>query len=198
MAIGGAKTGSRTALRAAGVAMLAIAAAALLIPIRGHVPGGAIIGWLLLAAGAVEIFAARARARDEAEGASLTAGAITIGAGILFLLRPLIGLYPAGFVIMAWLMLRGAVLLRAAIDCKGATRTWMGFAGAADLLLGVSLLIGLPIAALVIVLLRSTQDLELPLAVLLAVSQATTGIALLALSARSLAEPGDKVPAGDS
>ncbi len=185
------KIGNRAVLRTAGVAMLIIAAATLLIPIRGHVPAGTIIGWLLLAAGAVEFVAARARAHDEAERASEVAAAITVGAGVLFLLRPLIGLYPAGFVIMAWLMLRGAVLLRAAIDCKGATRTWMGFAGAADLLLGVSLFVGLPIAALLITLLRSTHDLEMSFAAVLAASQLVTGIALIALSLRSLAEPGD-------
>jgi uncharacterized membrane protein HdeD (DUF308 family) len=161
--------------------MILLGTCALLLPALrfGH---GALVGWLLLLGGLVELFAASAR-HTQARDAAMIAGGITTLAGILFLIDPLIGLYPVSNVVIIWLVARAAVLLTGASKTRGQLRFWAMFSGIADLLLGLILLLGLPLAAFVISLFGPTEEMVASFAYVFAASFLVTGIALLALAA---------------
>jgi uncharacterized membrane protein HdeD (DUF308 family) len=165
---------------AAGAAMILLGAGALLLPAIRFAQGAA-IGWLLLLGGLVELLAGRAR-HARARDAAMIAGAITTLAGFLFLINPLLGVYPASYVVIGWLLARAAVLLNAAMKANGGTRFWAAFSGIADLLLGLILLLGLPLAAVVLSLFGPTEEMVASFAYVFAASFLVTGVALLALA----------------
>lgn len=170
-------TGNRPLLMGCGLVMILVAAAAAVLPFVRLMPGAAVVGWLLLIAGAIELAAARASHIKGLEGAWRTAGAITILAGLLFVLNPLSKLVPLSYIVMAWLFVRSAVLLGAAIRTRASRKIWIMFSGTADLLLALMLLVGLPIATLVSGLFGATVELVAGFALVLAASFAVTGAA---------------------
>ena len=68
----------------------------------------------LLMAGTFEITAAAVRGFHEVRRARIAAGCVTGLAGLLFILNPLLGLFPLLYIVIAWLFVRGVILLTAA------------------------------------------------------------------------------------
>jgi uncharacterized membrane protein HdeD (DUF308 family) len=165
-----------------GVATLLLGLYAALLPEIEGVPGGLIVGWLLLLAGLVELAASAARLRGPARNAALAAAAITTAAGLLFVFRPYIAFMPLAWVVMIWLLLRGGIQLAGGARAAGAVRTWTLSSGIADLLLGLLLLFGLPVAALVHGLFGPTREIVASFSLVFAVSFLVTGVELLAVA----------------
>jgi uncharacterized membrane protein HdeD (DUF308 family) len=171
-------------IRLAGVALLALGLAALFLPlIVDRRPGAALVGWLLLAAGVAELLAGSARAPPEPRRRAMLVGAVTSLAGLLFLVDIYMPFMTAGYIVMAWLFVRGGLLLRLAACSAGAARNVVRFGGFADLILGLILLVGLPVSALVVALFGPTPELVASFALVFAASFLVTGLMLLFLSA---------------
>lgn len=175
--------GPRRSMQWAGATTMTIGLAAALLPLaEAH---GRTIGWLLLAAGLVELVAAAARRRGEAQLAMRVAGAVTMLAGLAFVADPLLRLYSLVSVVMTWLFARGAILLIGAAKARGAGRRWALFGAIADIALALVLLIGLPVTALVTHLFGTTPELVSRFALVLTVSFLISGFSMIALAGRA-------------
>lgn len=168
-------------------ALLGIAALAL--PTLDAPPGGAAIGWLLVAAGLLELAAFGAyRGRGRwVEGA---AGTITLIAGLLFLANPTLHFVSASWIVTLWLLLRGLMLLGVAIATRSPLTPLARFAGPCDLLLALALLIGLPLSAIPLVLFGATPEIVGSFAIVLAASFVVTGASLVVIG-RSWERPAE-------
>ena len=166
-----------------GVLTLSLALVAILLPLVGKIPGQALVGWLLLAGGLFEA-AAGSRRGDAAGGAAIASGMVTLLAGALFLASPYVGVYSVSWVVMAWLIVRGCLILAAAhsIEHASATRAWLGFSGGADLVLGIALVVGLPVAGLIIVLFGPTLEVLAGLGLILSISFLVSGVSQMAIA----------------
>lgn len=168
-------------MTAAAIAILALAGFAALLPLI-KLPNGWVVGWLLLAAGVAEMVAGAARHSD-GRLTAMIAGAVTTAAGLLFVTDSVVGLYPVSYVVMGWLFVRAAVLIASGFHPGTRLKPCAFFSGFADLMLGLVLLLGLPVAALAFNLFGATTELVASFAVLLAVSFLITGISVLSLAA---------------
>jgi len=165
------------ALLVAGWLIIAMAAGTALLPLLERTSGAILVGGILLAAGVAEVLAGTLR--RAARIPSMAAGAVTILAGVLFLLRPEVSILPSAYVITAWLLLRSIAIGLAAFRSSGSTRRWSLISAVTDLLLGLLLLLGLSIATLVVTLFGPTPDVIASFALFLALSLVTTGMYLL-------------------
>ena len=165
------------ALLVAGWLVVALAAGTAALPLLERRSGAALIGGILLAAGVAELMAGTLR--KAARIPSMAAGAVTILAGVLFLLRPETPLLPTAYVITAWLLARAIAVCIAGLVARGGPRRWSLISAATDLLLGGLLLLGLSIATLVVILFGPTPDVIASFSWFLAVSLGTTGLYLL-------------------
>ena len=180
--LAGTVAGERRLMQWAGLATIALGGGAALLPLtETH---GSLVGWLLVAGGLIELVAASARRSHEARETVRSAGAVTVLAGLAFLLDRMVGLYSLGIVVMAWLLVRGGILLLAASRSRGAARRWALYGATADIALGLVLLIGLPIAAVVTGLFGPTPELVSRFALLLAISFLVTGFSQIVLARR--------------
>ncbi|MFC7537957.1 DUF308 domain-containing protein [Sphingomonas sp. GCM10030256] len=163
-------------LTAAWVIIL-LAGGAALLPLLERTSGARLVGALLLAAGVAELMAGTLR--KSARVATMMAGAVTMVAGVLFLLRPETKFLPTLYVITAWLLIRSLANIAAAVMATGSTRRWSFVSGLTDLLLGLLSLAGLSAYTLVVTLFGPTPQVIANFAWFLAVSFVTTGIYLL-------------------
>jgi uncharacterized membrane protein HdeD (DUF308 family) len=175
-------TGRAGPIRLAGAATLILGLFALLLPLMDRWPGAAVIGWLLMAAGLLELLAALARTPGEPRRRAMLVGALTSLAGLLFLLDLYLPFMTAAYIVMAWLLLRGLLLFRLAACSTGSARTLVRFGGFADLLLGLILLVGLPISAFIVAVFGPTPELVASFALVFAASFLVTGTMLLFLA----------------
>ena len=167
---------------ASGLLTLLFAAVAFLLPLLDW-PTGGVVGWLLLLAGIFELSFGWKRGLDAAGKAAVGSGAITALAGLLFVASPSAGYFPVANVVMAWLFGRGAWMLAMGMRVRGyRLRYWLVLGGAADMLLAVALLVGLPVAALVVTLFGPTRELVARFALILALSFLVTGISQVAIA----------------
>jgi uncharacterized membrane protein HdeD (DUF308 family) len=161
----------------AGWLILLLSAASALLPLVDRANGEVIIATLLIAAGIVEILAGSLR--HETRKLAMLAGALTVLAGLLFATEERTGFLSTLSIIAAWLVLRGIVLGIAATLEHGSVRTWTGLSAAMDLALGVLLVVGLSVAAIVVNLFGATPDLIASFAWFLALSFVVNGLMLL-------------------
>lgn len=162
--------------------ILLTGAGALLLPEVARSSGALVVGIMLLLAGLLELVAATGR-RIARLPASL-AGLSTIVAGALFLARDETRFLPNITVMTFWLLLRVALLILATVESRGsAIRKWTGLAAATDLLLAVIMILGLPLASVVVALFGTTSDLVASFSWVLAVSFLATGAMLLQIAA---------------
>lgn len=165
-----------------GVLTIFLAAVALLLPIINWAPRGGLVGWLLFLAGAMELLLGSKRGSGAAGGAALGSGFITALAGLLFIANPLADYLPVANLVMGWLLLRGAWMFAMALRVRCARlRPWLALNAAADMLLGLALLIGLQITMLVVLLFGPTREIVAQFALILAASFLVTGISQLAI-----------------
>ena len=162
--------------------ILLLAGAALLLPEVAASNGALVVGGLLLIAGLLELIASTGR-RAARLPASL-AGVTTIVAGVLFLMREETGFLPNITVISFWLLLRMVLLGLATFQAQGSVvRRWTGLAAATDLLLSIILILGLPLASIIVALFGTTNQLIASFSWVLALSFLATGAMLLQIAA---------------
>lgn len=164
-------------IAASGVVIILLSAGAALLPTVDRVSGTMTVGALLVLAGLVEIFAGTLR--HETRTLAMLAGAVTTLAGLLFTFNPIGHFTPNVTIVTVWLLVRSAILLLTAWRAHGSVRMWLGLSAAIDFLLGMLLLIGLSIAALIVTLFGPTATLVASFAWVLALSFVFTGLMLL-------------------
>ena len=169
---------------AAGCVTLLLSVIAFFLPDIDLLPKAGLVGWLLLLAGIVELFFGWMRGPDIIGKAALGSALITALAGLLFIGNPMLGYFPVAQVVLAWLLIRGswvfAMGLRARRDQLG---RWLLISGAADVVLGLALLLGLQFSMLVITLFGPTPEVIAKFAITLSASFLFTGMAQLAVAA---------------
>lgn len=165
---------------AAGIVLLGIVL--LLIPNSSIGPNARITGWLLLAAGALELLAAVARRRPAVRRIELVLGSVTAGAALLILMRP--ETFPLLFIAITCLLVRAVGAVVAGVLSGGAVRMWVLARGFVDLLLGGVLLAGAPLAAIVSIISgnRWPDRSGAVLTNFVAISMLATGLSLLGLA----------------
>lgn len=167
-------------IRACGLTIIGLGALSALLPAANGLPSWT-IGLLLIAAGAIEIFAGTLR--KEVHVFAVTAGAVTVLAGLLFLLNPSTHFLPTVWPIVGWLILRGLILIWKSRMTGGTVRLWTRLSAGMDLLLAVLLIAGLSIAGLVVALFGPTPSLIASFSWVLAASFVVTGMLLLEVAA---------------
>ena len=103
--------------------MIVLSAGAALLPVEKGISGG-IIGALLLAAGLIELGAGSLR--RETRDLAMLAGAVTVLAGLLFLLNRESKFFPIVNIVIGWLALRSIILAVKSRRVHGSVRTWTG------------------------------------------------------------------------
>ena len=164
-------------IAAAGVVIILLSAGSALLPVLDRLAGSRVVGLLLFVAGLVEIFAGRLR--HETRTLAMLAGGVTTLAGLMFLLNPVAHFLPLITIVTGWLLVRSVILFITSRRAHGSVRTWITLSAATDLVLGVVLLAGLPIATVVVMLFGSTPTLVASFAWVLALSFVVTGTLLL-------------------
>ena len=162
-----------------GAATILLGIGAAMLPIARPASGGAVIGWLLLLAGTFELTGALVRGFEEVRAARVAAGSITGLTGLLLILNPLMDLFPTLYLVIAWLLIRGLVLLGVGYRSNRQMRAFIGISGLADLLLAAILIVGLPIAGFVVSVFGPTPELVAHFAWIFAASFLVTGLSLL-------------------
>ncbi len=132
-------------LAAGGIVLLGLGMLA--IPSSAIGPNARLSGWVLFAAGGLELFAALTRRRPPVKRIELLMGAVTIGAALLILVRP--QAYPLLFVAITCLLLRGVGAVAAGFMAPRSVRAWVIGRGIFDLGLGAILIAGAPLAAII-------------------------------------------------
>ena len=187
---------------ASALGIVALAAAMLALPNSAIGPNARIGGWVLLAAGALEVAGGLARRRPAVRKIELLLGGVTIAAAALILVRP--EAFPLLFVAITCLLLRGVGAVAVGFMSTGAIRAWVVGRGLVDVLLGAILLAGAPLAAVISIISgnRWPDRSGALLTNFVAASMLVTGVSLLglALTARHRPGPvggGDAAPAED-
>lgn len=157
------------------IIILSVGTAAL--PLLGPSGGAAVIGGLLLLTGLAETIAGTLR--QQTRGLAMVAGAITIGAGLLFATEPATKFIPTLIIIAGWLFLRSFVLAIAAFLEFGSVRFWTGLSAVADFILAMVVTAGISVSALIVSLFGPTPPLIAHFAWILAISFVATGCMLL-------------------
>ncbi|MBA2771870.1 MAG: hypothetical protein H0U34_07650 [Sphingomonas sp.] len=165
---------------AAGLIIMLLAVGALLLPLQRELPGRLVVGWLLIAAGAIELAAASAR-RRHLKSAALAAIA-TLLAGLRLTADPSANFFAVMHIVILWLVVRGAALLFSAARTNRPLGSWIALAAATDLLLALGLLAGLPVALLVYGLFGPTPQIVATFAWVFGASFIATGALLLAIA----------------
>jgi uncharacterized membrane protein HdeD (DUF308 family) len=166
-----------------GVLTLLIALVAFFLPDIHIVSSSVIVGGLLLVAGLAELAFGSKRGWDVVGTAAAWSGFITAAAGLLFVLKPSTAYFQVANAVTLWLLARGIFMLVMAwrtgdLRCGG----WMALTGLADLTLGVILIAGLPVTALVVNMFGPTPEVVARFALILAVSFAVAGISQIAIA----------------
>jgi uncharacterized membrane protein HdeD (DUF308 family) len=169
---------------ACGALKIVIAASALALPLVAGRPLAESVGWMLLAGGSAEFALGWGAHRAMLGKVTLVSGLLTILAGILFIGSGWKGLFPLTTVSMIWLLLRGLISLDVGIQARaayGAEWFWLVLRGVTDFGLGLTLLIGLPMATIAILMFNETREMVSSFGVLLAISFAVAGVGLVVM-----------------
>jgi len=165
-----------------GYLILLVAGAALLLPKVGASSGALVVGILLIIVGLLEFIAGFGR--HAARWPATLAGVVTLVAGGLFLSREETRFLPNITVMTFWLLLRVVLLGLATFEGRhSAVRRWTAVAGLTDLALAVILILGLPLASIIVALFGTTSDLVASFSWVLALSFLATGAMLLQIAA---------------
>lgn len=167
-------------IAACGVVIILLSAGSALLPIVGRGVSAAIVGSLLFVAGLIEAFAGTLH--RQAKGLSTLAGAVTIFAGLLFILNPVSHLLQTAVLVTGWLIMRSLILLLAGLYSTGSVRMWTLLSAAMDFFLAVVLMAGLSISTLVVSLFGPTAPVVAGFAWIFALSFVVTGAMLLEIA----------------
>ena len=166
-----------------GLLTVIIAVTAFFLPDIHVLSSSVIVGGLLLVAGLAELAFGIKRGWDVVGTAAVWSGIITAAAGLLFVLKPSTAYFPVANAVLLWLVARGIFMLVMAVRtgdrrCGG----WMALTGLADLTLGVILIAGLPVTALVVSMFGPTPEVVARFALILAISFAVAGVSQIAIA----------------
>lgn len=166
----------------AGVIICALAGVAFFLPGIQQSPRGEFLGILLILAGLAEALTGWLR-RDLRTGRTgLMAGGVALLIGSLFLLSPSLHIVPSSYLILVWLLVRGALLLISSLPWNDPEHAWLAVSGFADVGLFLILLIGLPVTALTISVFGPTPEIIANFAIVLAASFFVAGLSLIVIS----------------
>lgn len=169
---------------ACGVLKIGIAASALALPLLAGRTLADSVGWMLVAGGGAEFALGWGAHRTMLGKVTLGSGLLTIMAGMLFIYSGWKGLLPLTTVTMIWLLLRGIISLDVGFQARtdyAAEWFWLLLRGATDLGLGLALLLGMPMAAIAVLLFNETQAMVSSFGLLLAISFAVAGAGLVVM-----------------
>ena len=161
-------------LRLAGLVIIALAAGAALLPLLWGSAGSMVVGGMLVAAGTVEFLAGTQRRRVAL--LAQAAGAVTVLAGLLFLIDPVAHLARTVNIVIGWLVLRSIILALTASRTGGSVRTWTILSAATDFALAAVLTAGLSMGTLIVLLFGATPQLVTSFAWALALSFVLNGL----------------------
>ncbi|HET7707951.1 MAG TPA: DUF308 domain-containing protein [Sphingomicrobium sp.] len=167
-------------LRLAGIVIILLAAGAALLPFFWRSAGSAVVGAMLLAAGIVEFIAGTQR--RQVTMLAKAAGAVTVLAGLLFVLDPVAHLARIVNIVIGWLVLRSIILFITARRTGGSVRTWTTISAATDFALAAILAAGLSIGTLIVLLFGPTPQLVASFAWVLALSFVLNGLLQLEIA----------------
>ncbi|MEO7365936.1 MAG: hypothetical protein ABIW03_06420 [Sphingomicrobium sp.] len=156
--------------------MFVLSAGAALLPIEKGI-SSSVIGALLLIAGLIEL--AAGGMRRETRDLAMLAGAVTVIAGLLFLLNRDSKFFPIVNIVIGWLALRSLVLAIKSRRLRGSVRTWTGVAAITDFVLALVLIVGLSLSSVVVLLFGPTPAIVASFAWIVALSFVATGLLLL-------------------
>jgi uncharacterized membrane protein HdeD (DUF308 family) len=169
---------------ACGALKLAIAALAFGLSLGAARPVAQTVGWMLVAGGAAEFALGWGAHRTILGKVTLGSGLLTLLVGILLITSGWKGLFPLTTLCMIWLLLRGMISLAVAIEARAVYASdwfWLLLRGVTDFGLGLTLLLGLPMAAFAIFLFNETQEMVASFGLLLAISFAVAGAGLVVM-----------------
>lgn len=169
---------------ACGLAKFLFGLAAIFLPLLEGRPLAASVGWLLLLGGVAEWLLGWGGRRSEFRRLNYLSGTVTVLAGLLFILRPLTGVYPLTTVVLAWLFMRGLIELGEGARYRPVlvnVARWLWVRGIVDLALAAALLLGLPITALLVLLFGGTHEVVTAFGLVLAISFLVSGAGFLAI-----------------
>jgi uncharacterized membrane protein HdeD (DUF308 family) len=134
-----------------GIALVILGVLAILAPALASVATAVFFGWILLVSGVAGLITTLRGPHLPGFGWSLVSVIIGIVAGLLLLGWPLQGTVSLTIVLIAFLLLEGAVTIMYALEHRAALSGragWMLASGILDVGLGVLLILGLPSTAL--------------------------------------------------
>ena len=129
-----------------GILLLALGVLAVLVPAIASVAATIFFGWILLLSGVVGLFTTFRGRHLPGFGWSLLSAIIGIVAGVLLLGWPVQGVFSVTAVLIAFLLVEGAVTIFYALEHRRGSPRWgyMLASGIVDLVLGLILFAGLP------------------------------------------------------
>jgi uncharacterized membrane protein HdeD (DUF308 family) len=134
-----------------GIALVILGMLAIMAPTIASVAATVFFGWILLLSGVVGLIATLRARTAPGFGWSLLSALVGIVAGVLLLGWPLPGVLSLTAVLIAFLLVEGAVSIMYALEHRSAPSGrwgWMLASGILDVALGLLLLAGLPGTAL--------------------------------------------------
>lgn len=168
---------------ASGLFTLLLAAIAFFLPDIQWLQRAGLVGWLLLLAGLAELGFGLKRRLDGVGKTVVGSGLVTAFAGLLFVANPGAGYFPVVNLVTAWLLVRGGWMLAMAVRLRSSPpRWWLALAGLTDIILGLVLIAGLPVASLVVTIFGPTREIIARFALVLAASFAVTAISQIAIA----------------
>jgi uncharacterized membrane protein HdeD (DUF308 family) len=134
-----------------GISLVILGVLALLVPALASLAAAVFFGWILLVSGIAGLITTLRGPKVPGFGWSLASTLIGIVAGALLIGWPLQGTVSLTIVLIAFLLLEGAVTVMYALEHRAAPSGrwgWMLASGILDIVLGVLIMAGLPSTAL--------------------------------------------------
>lgn len=134
-----------------GIALVILGVLALLAPVVASVAATVFFGWILLVSGVIGLITTLRARHAPGFGWSLLSALVGTVAGLALLVWPLQGTLSLTAVLIAFLLVEGAVSVMYALEHRSALSGrwgWMLASGIVDIVLGLLLFAGLPATAL--------------------------------------------------
>lgn len=170
-------SGSWKGTIAGGLFKILIAALALSLPMIEDRPLPLWVGGMLVAGGLAELAVGWSARKSIIGRIALGSGTMTALAGLFFMAVLGMGLARLTILTMVWLVVRGLVSLRLALQSaqSGPVRTLLLVRAATDLILGFALIAGLSILQIAILIFGSTSAMAAGFFVIIAISFGVAG-----------------------
>jgi uncharacterized membrane protein HdeD (DUF308 family) len=130
-----------------GIVLIVLGALAIIVPLIAGLAVTIILGWLLVAAGIVGLFATSNARRAPGFAWAMVSAILALIAGVVLLWNPAAGLVTLTLVLMAYFIIDGVTNIALGIAHRREVSSrweWLLFNGVVDLALAVIIIIGLP------------------------------------------------------